>query len=511
MRFLLIVSLCVAGVTARGQYFQFSQFNFSKQRINPAYVASSNYASVSVLSRNQATDGGFHLNSNFINASYPFIARKSGKRWSGIGVSVMDDRSGTAGIFNTQEAALSYAINLSLSKQQSLSMGFKGLYHTQRLDASGLYTGSQYIPDRGFDESVASGENLGELRHQFFTFSAGLYWEEVDKKGNRLIYWSFSFFDFNKPENSFIGPSSNLNSTLVAAGGLKVYDKGNISVTPELLLTRSDGNNVMNFGTITSYSVKPFPNQVSARIDFITKYVLGRSGIIGIQWHRENFSVGFSYDFPVVVRNSANTSAFEIGLELRRLIDPKKKNAQAKKKQANTKPVAARQPVKRDTTKTSVKDTTAVKPKAAVAKKDMSERLRYKQDSIKAHANAGQIKHEPLVLEKATLHFNFTFASFEIEEEEASYLNELANAFKDNPDLRIKLTGHTDDVGSEKFNLKLSIQRAEKIREFLALRGVSPDRVTVDGKGESEPLTSNTTEEGKSKNRRVELVILYDQ
>jgi type IX secretion system PorP/SprF family membrane protein len=510
MRFLLIVLLCSAGFVARGQYFQFSQFNFSKQRINPAYVASSNYASVSVLSRDQATDGGFHLNSNFINASYPLIARKSGKRWSGIGVSVMDDRSGTAGIFSTQEAALSYAINLSLSKQQSLSMGFKGLYHTQRLDASGLYTGSQYIPDRGFDESVSSGESLGEFRNQFFTLSAGLYWEEVDKKGNRLIYCSFSFFDFNKPENSFMGPSSNLNSTIVAAGGLKVYDKGNISVTPELLLTSSDGNNMMNFGTITSYSIKPFPNQVSARIDFITKYVLGRSAIAGIQLHRENFSVGFSYDFPVV-QNPANTSAFEIGLELRRLIDPKKKNAQAKKKQANTKPVAARQPVKRDSTKTIVKDSAADKSKTVVAKKDMSERLREKQDSIKAHANAGQIKHEALVLEKATLHFNFTFGSFEIGDDEASYLNELANAFKDNPDLRIKLTGHTDDVGSEKFNLRLSIQRAEKIREFLAQRGVSPDRVIVDGKGEGEPITSNATEEGKSKNRRVELIILYDQ
>lgn len=511
MRFLLIVFFCSMSFLGTAQYFQFSQFNFTKQRINPAYVAGSNYASIGVLSRDQATDGGFHLNSNFVNASYPFIARKTGKRWSGIGLSLMDDRSGTAGIFNTQEAALSYAINLSLSKVQNLSMGFKGLYHTQRLDLDGLYTGSQYIPDRGFDESVASGENQGTFRNEFVTFSAGMYWEELDKKGNRLMYLSFSFFDFNKPENSFIGTSSNLNSTFVAAGGLRIYDKDKISVTPELLLTRNAGNFVTNVGVITSYSVKPLPNQVSARIDFITKYVLGRSGIIGIQLHKENFSVGFSYDFPVVVRNAANTSAFELGLELRRLVDPKKKNAQAKKKQANTKSTAARQPVKRDSTKSILKDTTSVKSNKTVAKRDMSERLREKQDSIKAQANAGQIKHEPLVLEKATLHFNFTFGSFEIGDDEASYLDELAVAFKDNPDLRIKLTGHTDDVGSDKFNLRLSIQRAERIKQFLTERGVSAARVSVDGKGENEPITSNATEEGKAKNRRVELAILYDQ
>jgi hypothetical protein len=107
MRFLLTAVWCCLAFICEAQYFQFSQFNYTGQRINPAYVASSNYASVSLVSRDQATDGGFHLNSNFVNASYPFISRKSGKRWSGIGVSLMDDRTRNVGIFNTQEVALS--------------------------------------------------------------------------------------------------------------------------------------------------------------------------------------------------------------------------------------------------------------------------------------------------------------------------------------------------------------------------------------------------------------------
>ena len=85
--------------TGIAQYFQFSQYNFTPQRINPAQVASSDYASLSFDYRNQATEGGFHLTSNILNVSYPLISR-TGRRWSGIGLTFMDDRSGQAGIFN---------------------------------------------------------------------------------------------------------------------------------------------------------------------------------------------------------------------------------------------------------------------------------------------------------------------------------------------------------------------------------------------------------------------------
>src|SRR5688500_19512923 len=96
-----ILFVCCAK-TGLAQYFQFSQYNFTPQRINPAQVGSSDYASLSFDYRNQATDGGFHLISNALNASYPLIS-SAGKRWSGLGVSLMDDRSGQAGIFSTQE------------------------------------------------------------------------------------------------------------------------------------------------------------------------------------------------------------------------------------------------------------------------------------------------------------------------------------------------------------------------------------------------------------------------
>ena len=493
--------------TGIAQYFQFSQYNFTPQRINPAQVASSDYASLSFDYRNQATEGGFHLTSNILNVSYPLISR-TGRRWSGIGLTFMDDRSGQAGIFNTQEVGLSYALNVFLAKHQTISLGFKGLYQSRRIDLGGLYTGSQYVPDRGFSGALASGETSGLFNTDFVTFSAGLYWQQTDKEGTKIGYWGISFFDFNKPENSFVGVESHLNSTFVATAGLRVYHYGNVSLFPELLYTRSAANNVVNAGMVTRYDLNP-----SVYINIITKYVFGRSGIVGMQLYKENFAVGVSYDFPVVVTNVANTGAVEVGVELRKLVIPRKKI----KKPAQRKPS--------QTQKKAVQKTPVVKPSIAkkplppdsinttkvFEKTDMSSRLKQKQDSVRASAEAGKFQHEPLVLEKATLDFNFDFGSSEVNEKTALYLSDLAKALKDNPELKIQLVGHTDNVGSEKFNLRLSQYRAQTMKDYLVSKGVEQSRIMTEGRGMKEPLNDNSTEEKRALNRRVELTILYEK
>jgi len=65
--------------------------------------------------------------------------------------------------------------------------------------------------------------------------------------------------------------------------------------------------------------------------------------------------------------------------------------------------------------------------------------------------------------------------------------------------------GHTDNIGSESYNLKLSRRRAEAVRDYLVAGGVSPRRITVEGLGESHPVASNATADGRAQNRRVEL------
>lgn len=68
--------------------------------------------------------------------------------------------------------------------------------------------------------------------------------------------------------------------------------------------------------------------------------------------------------------------------------------------------------------------------------------------------------------------------------------------------------GHTDSVGREKYNLSLSTRRAAAVRDYLLSRGVSVQRIYIEGRGESDPLVNNTTESGRAKNRRVEIELI---
>jgi type IX secretion system PorP/SprF family membrane protein len=516
MRITVILCLIAAfPLESKGQYFQYSQYNFTDQRINPGMVASSNFASAAFIFRQQGTGGDIQLKSTMVSVVYPFLKRRDGKRWSGLGLSLMDDRSG--GIFTVQEASLSYAINVFLNRYQFLSLGFKGLYQQRRVNLNGLYTGSQYIHDRGFDESLFSGENFGLLRSDFSTFSAGLYWQENDRQGRKIAWWGLSFFDMNNPQDSFSGIDNQMHSTFVASGGVRLYQRDNISMMPEFLLTRSSGRNVVNIGVITSYEIKPYSNQIAGRIDLITKYVPARSGIAGLQFHRGDFSIGFSYDFPVFSINPANRGAFELALQVRRLVDPATMKRMARKKTPDTPSRAGEKKaaVKTPHENRGAEDRVVTKKDSVTVntapEHDLRTSLREKSDSVLANAKAGRLTHEPFVIEKLILHFNFEFNSTNLDEASVRYLNDLSAALKENMHMKVKLTGHTDNIGSSGFNMRLSVYRANVVRQFLIAKGVEPSRVEAQGKGLTEPLNENKTEAERALNRRVELLIYYQQ
>ena len=84
-------------------------------------------------------------------------------------------------------------------------------------------------------------------------------------------------------------------------------------------------------------------------------------------------------------------------------------------------------------------------------------------------------------------------------------LKAIARILKSHSDLRLKIEGHTDGDGSESYNLTLSKRRAEEIIAYLVSIGITPDRMIQAYDGEKKPIDSNLTEEGKQRNRRVEL------
>jgi outer membrane protein OmpA-like peptidoglycan-associated protein len=90
-------------------------------------------------------------------------------------------------------------------------------------------------------------------------------------------------------------------------------------------------------------------------------------------------------------------------------------------------------------------------------------------------------------------------------------LNNLAYTLNQYPETRIQIEGHTDNVGSDSDNLRLSQQRAESVRNYLASNGIMAARMQAIGYGESRPLADNNSDYGRAQNRRVEITLMPTQ
>lgn len=111
------------------------------------------------------------------------------------------------------------------------------------------------------------------------------------------------------------------------------------------------------------------------------------------------------------------------------------------------------------------------------------------------------LEHRPVVIEAA----NFDFDSAKIKPSARQQLDEIAQFAQKYPDANFTVDGHTDSIGTIEYNRKLSLRRAQAVKNELAKQGVAEDRMQVRGLGESRPIASNKTAAGRAKNRRVEV------
>ena len=116
---------------------------------------------------------------------------------------------------------------------------------------------------------------------------------------------------------------------------------------------------------------------------------------------------------------------------------------------------------------------------------------------------------EPPVSEVITLNGNVLFAynQSELMPEARSELDSLMAKLQNADVVSVKVIGHTDSQGSDAYNQKLSERRASSVAAYLLSQGLAPNKLTSEGRGESQPVADNDTEEGRAQNRRVELHI----
>lgn len=131
----------------------------------------------------------------------------------------------------------------------------------------------------------------------------------------------------------------------------------------------------------------------------------------------------------------------------------------------------------------------------------VSEREAMKQD-LAVNELADKLAKDGFV----SLSVNFDTGKTTIKPDSARTLDDAAGALKLAADLKVEVGGHTDNVGAAEANLKLSQGRAQAVMAALVERGVKADRLTAKGYGQTAPVADNRTEEGRARNRRVELV-----
>ena len=109
---------------------------------------------------------------------------------------------------------------------------------------------------------------------------------------------------------------------------------------------------------------------------------------------------------------------------------------------------------------------------------------------------------------KLNLYFPQSTYKLKIVPELKEYFEEVLVYLEENPEAKVWVTGHTDDKGDRKVNIRLSKYRARAVRDFMFEHGFEKQQIQIAYKGPDEPIAANDTEEGRTKNRRVEVRVI---
>ncbi len=117
------------------------------------------------------------------------------------------------------------------------------------------------------------------------------------------------------------------------------------------------------------------------------------------------------------------------------------------------------------------------------------------------------VKQQALIPADLILYFNFDKAEFIFDSAIDKYADMTKGYLGDNNEAMVRITGHTDAIGSEEYNQALGYRRAKSVEQYFADKGILPNKIIIESKGEKEPVADNNTKEGRSKNRRATITI----
>ena len=455
---ILVVSfLCIAS-NATGQQTRLSNlYTQNKYSFNPAYAGFGGCTEVYFSHMNQWTKLEGAPLTNYLSAN-----TRIGKSL-GLGANVLLDQ---IGMYQNMSASGSIAYGFNFAKFHTIRFGLSAGYFQTRLDPTGAiaFDNADVIVNGGIQSSSALSTDAGIL-YKFKRFQISFASQQLFETRSNFNYSQLDGYGLKRHFTGFTSYEFLLNKRL--------------SLTPSILYKSISNNHQLDFNADFNYN-----DFISGGLGY--RMDVGLIGRIGVNI-RKLFFIGYAYVVPMQNIASYSGGSHEIALGL--------KFCKKKKEEFPNDHLTDVEPISR-----SVDTVTIVEHTVDTL---VIERV----DTVfieRPMASDVEVK-EALVM--ASEHLEFENDKSIILKKSYGDLEALTNLLLIREELNISLSGHTDNNGTEAYNMRLSENRVKAVKKFLMANGVDGNRIKTSHFGESKPISDNKTEEGRSKNRRVEMEV----
>jgi len=375
------------------------------------------------------------------------------------------------------------------------------------LDLSGFTTSSQFVPGRGFNEAIQNGEIRNDIVQTESRIHTGLAYQQRNEDEIVIMDAGLSFRDLSLQS---IGSEDAVPASFIANVTRKVSVGRNNYVGGEVYFNRINTDNSLIVGAVFDHLVNwSQKNQFwHDELSFIARYHTIGYVSFAMQVKKEALTIGLSHDFYRGSNPINNGTEVAIGYEFAspEIQFKKRRRGKRRKKKSNRIRRSIPPPVRGKSTvsKTPVKnDDIDQETEEEDDEADEADDVLEGEDVKETSENNHDFSFE---LDKLYL-LTFEFGSYQLTEESDAYISFVQQELKIKPDYKIIIYGHTDDIGSDADNIKLSLKRAATVEKYFLKNGFSADQIEVVGKGEAEPIASNDHAQGRSENRRVEIKV----
>ncbi|WP_375579094.1 PorP/SprF family type IX secretion system membrane protein [Marivirga tractuosa] len=474
---LVLIFCALMSTSLYAQNTQFSNYGFGEIALNPAASASKNLIGANAIYRIQRYSNGMSINSTQMQFQYALINQSAGKRWGGFSLVAQSDKVSEGIPYTFYSIKPGFAYNLEILPNNFLAMGVELSASQSGFNTASFTTGSQWVNNQGFDETAGLGEEFERQQLTYFSVASGLMWYDEDAEGHRRNYLGVSLFNLNQPARSFINGDDEIPLQFSALGGYQFFKLNQHAFYVEALGHKSLNEIFWGAGPKWSFQFEDkssFDPFTAGSLDVFARYFSGDRISLGTQIAQRNFSVGFAIDLHL--ENEAQMASTEFSVSIFKRLSITKEEELPEEEHS----IGSTREFEEDDFQDQPVKVIEKEYKTSVSR-DFSFELRK--------------------------NFNYGFNETTLNDEAKSYLDDIAVMMQANTALKLRVTGHTDNVGTEEANQKISVERAKGVRDYLESIGIAADRLSYEGKGATEPLVKNNNEENRAKNRRVEFLI----